>query len=158
MQAGGRRRNGVAHVGEHILEPPELPRGAGVLGDPRARAEFGKRARSCVGARMPLLFEFVGAALDVELQLRLELPIEAPLPRQIAETMQESAPRAQGQRSWISRSTVAIASAIAFQRRLAFQLLPSRTRQAVMLALRLFSVARHSESIQPCTSSRCKAV
>ena len=126
--------NGVAHVGEHILEPPELPRGAGVLGDPRARAEFGNRARSCVGARIPLLFEFVGAALDVELQLRLELPIEAPLPRQIAETMEESAPRAH--RPALLGLTKHRRNRVGDRipaRRLALQLLPSRTRQAVVL-------------------------
>ena len=79
--------------------------------------EFRDATRAGLGPRIALQLELVDTAFDVKLEFLVELPIEPSFPGQVAEAMQESAPRVhKRQGSYASRSTAAMAAAMAFHR------------------------------------------
>jgi hypothetical protein len=60
------RSKRIANVGDHILEPAKLPRGAGVFRNTCARTELDVRAGLRRRSRISLPLELLDAAVDVE--------------------------------------------------------------------------------------------
>src|SRR6185503_6036843 len=79
----------VAEIGREILDPLEAPRGARVLLHPRGRAELAPRLEERRLPRHSAGLELIGARLEVETELRVEILVEASPSGEMGDAVEE---------------------------------------------------------------------